>query len=188
MKRLPSITIPPNTIRIPFLLLAIFGYSLLIAASNFFIIKPQLKRFTELKQRQSSLNETYLQLRATDIEKILQTLQKETAYNQTVQREFAQRCLSYSDYSRVLSDLNRLALSCGLKVLSIDPLPPQNFPIPKYTKKPISLRLMGKYNQFIQLVYGLSDFPYWLLIESINIIHQEPQQELINMTLYTITD
>lgn len=188
MKSRSPLGIPPNTFRIPVVLVAILGYSLLLVASNFFIIKPQMKRFEALKQQQTLLSETYLQLRTTDIEKILQTLQRETSYNQTVRRNFAQRCLSPVELTTVLNDLNRLATTNGIKVLSIDPLSNQKHSISPYVKKPISLRLTGSYNQFLKLLYNLSGTRYWLLLDNLTISPQDAQQQLINLTLYTVME
>jgi Tfp pilus assembly protein PilO len=188
MKSRSPLGIPPHTFRIPVVLVAILGYSLLLVASNFFVIKPQMNRFEELKQRQTLLTETYLQLRTTDIEKILETLQQETFYNKTVRQNFARRCLSSVDLTTVLNDLNRLAITNGMKVLSIDPLPNQKHPISPYVKKPINLRLAGNYNQFLTMLYDLGQAPYWILLDNFSISPQDAQQQLINLTLYTVME
>jgi Tfp pilus assembly protein PilO len=188
MKSRSPFSIPPNTFRIPIVLVAILGYSLLLVASNFFIIKPQMKRFEDLKQRQTLLSETYLQLRTTDIEKILQTLKKETSYNETVRQNFAQRCLSPVELTAILNNLNRIAIVSGMKVLSIDPLPNQKHPISPYIKKPISMRLAGDYNQFLKLLYNLSRTRYWLLLDNFTISPQNAQQQLVNLSLYTVME
>jgi len=188
MKPQSPFSIPPNTFRIPIVLVAILGYSLLLVASNFFIIKPQMQRFEELKQRQTLLSETYLQLRTTDIEKILQTLKKETTYNETVRQNFARRCLSPIELTAMLSDLNRIAIVSEMKVLSIDPLLNQKHPISPYIKKPISIRLAGNYNQFLKLLYNLSQTRYWLLLDNFTISPQDAQQQVVNLTLYTVME
>ncbi len=188
MKSRSPFSIPPNTFRIPIVLIAILGYSLLLVASNFFIIKPQMKRFEELKQRQTLLSETYLQLRTTDIEKILQTLRKETTYNETVRQNFAQRCLAPIELTNILNDLNRIAIVSEMKVLSIDPLPNQKHPISPYLKKPISMRLAGNYNQFLKLLYNISQTSYWLLLDNFTISPQDAQQQVVNLTLYIVME
>lgn len=181
------LNIPPETIRIPFVIAAIGIYLGFIAACHFLLLNPQIKHYSDLRQKQSSLNELYLQVRAADIERILNALQQEANYMLSAKQYFAQRCLSPGEFSNVINDLNRLAQKNKLKVLSIDPLSNPGKVLNNYQKKLVALRLTGSYEQVLSLLNDLRNMPYWLLVENLSIVYSQPPESIINLTVFTIT-
>ncbi len=188
MKIRAPLKIPPETIRFPFVLGAIGVYLAFIATCHFLLLNPQIKRYAELRQKQSALNELYLQVRAADIERILNALQKEANYLQNAKQTFTQRCLPRGDFSRVINDLNRLAQKNKLKVLSIDPLTTSDKTGANYPKIRFALRLSGSYAQALNLLNDFRNMLYWLLIDNLSIVYSQPPESTINLIVYTITE
>lgn len=186
MKLKLQLNIPADTIKPPFVVAGIILYVAFLATCHIFVLKPQIRRFAELRQKQSAMNELYLQVRATDIEQILNALQQEANYMHNARQSFEQRCLQSSDVSRLLNDLNRLALKNKLKVQSIDPLPLPSTILAKYQKKAVILRLSGNFVQLLALLEEFSRLPYWLLLDNLSIVSNQSSEESINLTVYTI--
>lgn len=179
--------IPAATIKWPYVAGAVLLYLVLLASAHFFILRPQSRHYATLRQKQSSLNELYLQVRGADIEQILISLQKEAAYLQQAQHVFLDRCITSQEISRLLTDLNRLAQKNNLKVQSIDPLPSSKMILNNYQQKSVSMRVTGSFVQVLSFLNDISFLPYWILLENLSIVHQSANGEAISLTVYTIT-
>ena len=65
-----------STIKLHWMLLAIFIYSAALVAGNLLIIQPQVREYAALKKQRGSLDEIYLKIRTTDVQNVLALLQK----------------------------------------------------------------------------------------------------------------
>ena len=177
-----------STIKLHWMLLAIFIYSAALVAGNLLIIQPQVREYAALKKQRGSLDEIYLKIRTTDVQNVLALLQKDLAASTALATEFKQRCLKAGDLPRLLNELNRAALSSGVKIQSIDPQPARENILPGYTRLPLNLRLISTYPQLLSFLELLEQSDAWLLVEKCEISAQsaDPLQHLINLQLFSI--
>jgi len=167
--RLKKTSLLKNLFKIHWMLLAIFIYSGTIAIGNFFIIKPQLVRYNDLKEQKNNLDNIYFKIRSTDIEQVLINLDKELNFCQSLKSSFESRIAKEKDFSALLGELNYLVKKSELRLNSITPMKKGAKIFGKYYKQPIDIKFRGSYPQFLMFLNNLEKSRYWLLIDSFSI-------------------
>ena len=170
------------------MLLAIFVYSCAIALGNFLIIKPQLRKYEELKMQKENLDNIYLKIRSTDIEQALKSLQIELEKCRSLKSSFEERIADDKEFSSVLGELNWIVEQSGVKLKSIDPQRKEGRILGKYQKMPIKIGFNGSYSQFLIFLSNLEQSRYWLLIDYYNILYnpKKPSDYNFNIVVFSI--
>lgn len=176
-----------NIFKLHWMLVAIFIYSAALAAGNFLIINPQLQQYEYIKKTRSNLDEIYLKLCSIDIQTTHDRLKNESNYVSEIEKSFTSRCVETKNLARVISDLNHHAQDVGLQLLFIDFLPEQEFVRGSLLKKPITMRLLGTYDQIVDFYYQLEKIPYWLLVDSFIITAPKSADSKLNISLVLFT-
>jgi len=158
-----------NLFKLHWMLLAIFIYSGTIAVGNFFLIKPQLIRYNDLKEQKENLDNIYLKIRSTDIEQVLINLDTELNICQSLKSSFESRIADEKEFSALLGELNYIIKQSGLRLNSIAPAKKGDKIFGKYYKQPIDIKFRGSYPQFLTFLNNLEKSRYWLLIDSYSI-------------------
>jgi len=160
-----------NLFKLHWMLFAILVYSGVIAFGNFVIVKPQLRKYNELKKQKENLDDIYLKINSTDIEQALKNLRIDLENCQSLKSSFEARITNKEEFSSVISELNWILKKSGVVLKSIDPLNEEDKILGKYWKKPIKIRFKGSYSQFLSFLSNLEKSRYWLLIDSYNILY-----------------
>jgi Tfp pilus assembly protein PilO len=158
-----------NLFKLHWMLLAIFIYSGTIAVGNFFIIKPQLIRYNDLKEQKENLDNIYLKIRSTDIEQVLINLDTELNICQSLKSSFESRIANEKDFSALLGELNYIVKKSDLRLNSIAPMKKGGEIFGKYYKQPINIKFRGSYSRFLSFLNNIEKSHYWLLIDSFSI-------------------
>jgi len=167
--RLKKTSLLKNLFKLHWMLLAIFIYSGTIAVGNFFIIKPQLIRYNDLKGQKENLDNIYLKIRSTDIEQVLINLDTELNICQSLKNSFESRIADEKEFSALLGELNYIVKKSELRLNSIAPMKKGEKIFGKYYKQPINIKFRGSYSRFLSFLNNLEKSRYWLLIDSFSI-------------------
>lgn len=167
--RLKKTSLLKNLFKLHWMLLAIFVYSGTIAAGNFFIIKPQLIRYNDLKEQKKNLDNIYLKIRSTDIEQALKNLDTKLKICQSLKSSFESRVANEKEFSALLGELNYIVKKSELRLNSIAPMKKGEKIFGKYYKQPINIKFRGSYSRFLSFLNNLEKSRYWLLIDSFSI-------------------
>ncbi len=187
-KQIKKPQIYKNIFKLHWLLIAIFIYSVAIAFGNFFIIKPQLKTYKDLRVKKENLDNIYLKIRSIDIERALNNLNAKLEKCQSLEKSFESHIVEKKHLSVVLSELNWIVEKSGLKLNSIDPMHEAGKILGKFRKQPISIRFQGSYPNFLSFLNNLEQSRYWLLIDSYSISHRSKDisNHTYNIVIFTI--
>jgi len=177
-----------NLFKIHWMLLAILLYSMTVAGVNVLIIQPQLKRYEELRIQKENVDNIYLRIRSTDIEKALTGLTAKVERNDILEKNFTAKIAEKKNLSAVLSEVNYIVNKSGVQLSAIDPLQEEGKILGKYVKQPIAIRFQGNYSKFLIFLKNLETARYWLLIDSykINYNSHDPSNLVYNVTVYCI--
>ncbi|MFA4839330.1 MAG: type 4a pilus biogenesis protein PilO [archaeon] len=188
VRQLKNASVYKNLFKIHWMLLAILLYSMTVAGVNILIIKPQLKRYEELRLQKESLDNIYLRIRSTDVEKALTGLSAKVQRNQILEKNFTAKIAEKKNLSAVLSEVNWIVDKSGVQLSAIDPLQEDGKILGKYIKQPIVIRFQGNYSKFLTFLKNLETSHYWLLINSFKIDYnsQDPSNLIYNVTVYCI--
>ena len=170
------------------MLLAIFVYSGTIAVGNFFIIKPQLIRYNDLKGQKNNLDNIYLKIRSTDIEQALNNLDTELKICQSFKISFESRIANEKDFSALLGELNYIVKKSELRLNSITPMKKEAKIFGKYYKQPINIKFRGSYSRFLSFLNNLEKSRYWLLVDSFSISpdSRDPENYNFDVVIFSI--
>ena len=151
------------------MLLAIFIYSGTVAVGNFFLIKPQLIRYNNLKEQKENLDNIYLKIRSTDIEQVLINLDTELNICQSLKSSYESRIANEKEFSALLGELNYIVKKSKLRLNSIAPMKKGEKIFSNYYKQPINIKFRGSYSRFLSFLNNIEKSHYWLLIDSYSI-------------------
>ena len=174
--------------KLHWMLLAIFIYSGTIAIGNFFIIKPQLLRYNNLKKQKDNLSNIYLKIRSTDIEQVLINLDTELNICQSLKSSFESRITNEKEFSALLGELNYIVKQSELRLNSITPMKKEGKIFGKYYKQPINIKFHGSYSRFLSFLNNLEKSRYWLLIDSFSILpdSRDPANYNFDVVIFSI--
>ena len=177
-----------NIFKLHWLLIAIFIYSAAIAFGNFFIVKPQLKTYKDLRVKKENLDNIYLKIRSIDIEHALNSLNTKLERSQSLEKSFESHIVEKKHLSVVLSELSWIIEKSGLQLNSIDPMHEADKIPGKYRKQLINIRFKGSYPKFLSFLNNLEQSRYWLLIYTYSISHnsKDISNHTYNIVVFTI--
>jgi len=186
--RIKKISLLKDLFKPYWMLLAIFIYSGTIAAGNFFIPKPNIKKFNDLKEQKENLDNVYFKIRTTDIEQVLDNLGMELKNYQSLKSSFESRTANGKDFSALLTELNYIVKKSGLRLHSIDPGKKGAKIVGQYYKQPISIKISGSFPKFLYFLNNLDKSRYWLLIDSFSISSdiKDPENYRFDIVIFSI--
>jgi Tfp pilus assembly protein PilO len=186
--RLKKTLLLKNLFKLHWMLLAIFIYSGTIAVGNFFLIKPQLIRYNDLKEQKENLVNIYIKIRSTDIEQVLINLDTELNICQSLKSSFESRIANEKEFSALLGELNYIIKQSKLRLNSITPMKKGEKIFGKYYKQPINIKFRGSYSRFLSFLNNIEKSQYWLLIDSYSILpdSRDPANYNFGVVIFSI--
>ena len=158
-----------ETVELKWILIGITGYAFAIFIGLYFLIQPQFDKYLNAVEKQTGLNETYINLISLDIEAAIDSVEMQRGELELLKFRFNGRMLKNQSLNSLLPIIDRYCAKSGLRVLKLEPLSETKFVPPQYQKLFIAVSLTGKYSNFLKLLQTLESNPEWLLIEELTI-------------------
>ena len=158
-----------ETVELKWILIGITGYAFAIFIGLYFLIQPQFDKYLNAVEKQTGLNETYINLISLDIEAAIDSVEMQRGELELLKFRFNGRMLKNQSLNSLLPIIDRYCAKSELRVLKLEPLSETKFVPPQYQKLFIAVSLTGKYSNFLKLLQTLESNPEWLLIEELTI-------------------
>lgn len=152
----------------------VLGLVILVAGYHF-IVRPQQSVLTELQQEESHLKKVFLEKK----EKVI-NLPAYKEQLQEIQDRFGivlNQLPSRAEVPAMLIDISQAGLARGLQFEQLRPDSPKEEKF--YKTIPISVRVSGKFHQFIEFISDLSSLPRVVTLGNMSIKRGQGEDQLV---------
>lgn len=155
------------------LIIALSGYLAVMGLSSLLVLKPPMRKYNEILEKQVGLDDTYVNLIAFDVESAIDIIERDLEGLRRLSSDFDSRLLRERSYDSILATIKGYCSRTKLRVSELQSTDQTIRLHPGYEKRILRVTLQGKFSDFLKFLEKLESNPEWILIENFTIVQPE---------------
>ncbi len=141
--------------------------------SSLLVLKPPMRKYSDILEKQVGLDDTYVNLIAFDVESAIDMIEKDLEDLRRLSSDFDDRLLRERSHDSILATIKGYCSRTKLRVSELQFTDKTIRVHPGYEKRILQVTLQGKFSDFLKFLEKLESNPEWILIENFTVLQPE---------------